>query len=174
MCNADGDWDTEWVCANDSDAYVDGGMIFNVTDKKLYVPVCGYYHITSQMYFYVTETDVSPEDRLKYISLEVYVNKNCYSGDNFVLLRSYASLVLTPSNNKVIGKTTVHIGDVVKICGGGTIHVHIPDDRYNPCCPHGSKQTTYLSAFLVSETSCDPPRSFDYLPTVKENVAIQI
>ena len=128
MCIADGDWNTEWVCANGSDAYVDGGMIFNVTDKKLYVPVCGYYHITSQMYFYVTETAISPEDRLKYVSLEVFVNKNCDSGDNFVLLRSYASLVLTPSNNKDIGKTTVHIGDVVKMCGGGTIY----DDHYSP------------------------------------------
>ena len=158
----DGDWDTQWVCANDSDAFVDGGMIFDQTDKKLYVPTCGYYSITSQLYFFVelessTNTNASDATTVYHVQQEMIIDRNCHFEDDRVLLRSYSSLVVNTTSN--LGKTSTQIGDVVKICSGGSIYMHIPHNQYNPCCPYGRFQTTYLSAVLVSETDCKPPRS---------------
>ena len=142
------------MCANDSDAFVDGGMIFNQTDKKLYVPFCGYYHITSMMYFVVTGQNAMNGP---YILHEVMVERNCNFKDDRVLLRSYASMLVNTTMN--VGKASTYIGDVVKICSGGSIYVHIPDNRYNPCCPMGQSQTTYLSSFLIHKANCKEPIS---------------
>ena len=153
------------MCANHSNAYVDGGMVFNQKDKKLYVPVCGYYHISSQMYYqYIQNSSINTAEA-QFVSYEVKVNRSCEGEheDNHVLFRSYASLVTTPTSR--LGKATPYIGGVVKICKGGSITAHVPNAGINPCCPYGQFQTTYLSAFLVGETTCERTISLDYQPT---------
>ena len=151
--NAGEGYQTSWVCANKSDAYVDGGMFFSQKDKKLYVPTCGYYYVSSHVFF---QSDSSVSDSgSNYVRHQISIERNCSYSDDWLLLRSYSSLSATPEK---VGRTTTYIGDVVKMCAGGTISVIIPNDRYNPCCAYGRSQTTYLSAFMVAETTCDPPR----------------
>ena len=159
------DWNTKWVCANSSNAFVDGGMIFNQMDKRLYVPVCGYYHISSQMYFYYRHNSSITDTVAQFVSYEVKVDRACpdEDGENAIIFRSYATIVTTPQARS--GKATLHISGVAKICEGGSIRSYIPDGRYNPCCPYGDFQTTYLSAFLVHETSCERSISLDYQPS---------
>ena len=140
------------MCGNKSDAYVDGGMFFNQKDKKLYVPTCGYYYISSHVLF---QSDSSLPSDSNYVRHEVSINRNCNYADDSLLLRSYSSMLVTPEN---VGRTTTYIGDVVKMCESGTISVIVPNDRYNPCCAYGRSQTTYLSAFMVADTTCEPPR----------------
>ena len=140
------------MCANKSGAFVDGGMYFNHGEKKLHVPICGYYSISSHVYF---QSDNTASTRgTKYVRHEVIIEKNCnYSQESdTVILRSYSSLVASPTS---YGRTSTHIGDVVKMCEKGSIQVIIPDDYSNGCCPYGRSQSTYLSAYMVSETSCD-------------------
>ena len=108
---ADGAWQTKWVCANDSDAYVDGGMYFKQDDKKLYVPACGYYHISSQIYFQEDQRD-SNGSVATYVSHEVQINRMCNYDDDFVLLRSYSTLVITPTK---VGKATTYILSLIHI-----------------------------------------------------------
>ena len=148
------------MCANDSDsdAFVDGGMIYNQTDNKLYVPFCGYYHISSMMFFFVQGEDAMPEIRKPYVQHEVLVDRNCNFGDGRVLLRAYASMLVNETT--YVGKASTYIGDTVKICSGGSIYVHIPEENLNPCCPNGQSQTTYLSSFLISRTNCKEPLSY--------------
>lgn len=65
----------------------------------------------------------------------------------------------------VIGKsavshddTTTYTSDVVRLCTGGRVWVEIPDlPGGPPCCPIGDEQGTFISAFLVAETSCHWP-----------------
>ena len=148
------------MCGNESDAFVDGGMYFNQKDQKLYVPTCGYYYVSSSIFF---QSDLSASgSSSNYVRHQIYVERNCSYADDRVLLRSYSSLAATQQN---VGRTTTYIGSVVKMCGGGTISVIIPNDRYNPCCPYGRYQTTFLSAFMVAEATCDAPVALDHAPT---------
>ena len=50
------------------------------------------------------------------------------------------------------------------MCEGGTIQVNIPNDSSNPCCPYGRSQSTYLSAYMVNETSCSASIPQDHPP----------
>ena len=152
------------MCANKSDAFVDGGMYFNQKQKRLYVPTCGYYYVTSQVFF---QSDVYPSkgaSNSKYVRHQLRIERNCSSLtelQNRVILRSYSSF---PRDSGSVTRTTTNIGDVVKLCAGGYVYVEIPEDRYNPCCPYGRSQSTYLSAFMVSETSCEPTVPLNHPP----------
>ena len=134
-------------------------MYFNQKTKKLHVPACGYYYISSHIYFQ-SDSSVSSSDS-KYVRHQLDIKRNCGYNDDFLRLRSYSSLAATPTN---LGRTTTYIGDVVKMCRGGSISVIIPD-QYNPCCPYGRSQTTYLSAFMIADTTCEASRVLDHPPT---------
>lgn len=153
-------YQTVWVCANQSGAFVDGGMHFSLKEKRLTVPTCGYYQISSQVYFQSDGTESSNAPR--HVRHEVIINKNCdYAHESdIVVLRSYSSLVSTSTG---YGRTSTHIGDVVKMCKYGTIMVNIPKES-NPCCPYGRSQSTYLSAYMVTNTSCEASISLDSPP----------
>ena len=154
-------YQSSWVCANQSGAFVDGGMFFSHKTRKLTVPTCGYYQVSSHVFFQSERTDSPTES--KYVRHEVIINKNCkYAHESdTVILRSYSSLVSTCTR---YGRTSTHIGDAVKMCEGGTIMVMIPSDSSNPCCPYGRSQSTYLSAYMVTETSCDASIPLDHPP----------
>ena len=154
-------YQSSWVCANRSGAFVDGGMFFSHKTRKLSVPTCGYYQVSSHVFFQSERTTTA--DALKYVRHELIINKNCnYAHESdTVVLRSYSSLVSTPGS---YGRTSTHIGDVVKMCEEGTIMVNIPSDPSNPCCPYGRSQSTYLSAYLVANTSCEASISLDRPP----------
>ena len=59
------------MCTNKSDAYVDGGMYFDQNDKKLYVPTCGYYYISSHI-FWLTESYGAPNVP-KMLQIEIFI-----------------------------------------------------------------------------------------------------
>ena len=154
------------MCANKSDAFVDGGMYFNQKLKQLHVPICGYYYVSSHVFFQ-SEVSAGSSDS-KYVRHQLRIDRNCSSlteAQNRVMLLSYSSF---PHASGSVTRTTTNIGDVVKLCAGGYITVEIPEDRYNPCCPYGRRQSTYLSAFMVSETSCDPSVSLNHPPTPED------
>ena len=148
------------MCANQSGAFVDGGMFFVHRTRKLTVPTCGYYQVSSHVYF---QSERTTTNALKYVRHELIIKKNCsYAHESdTVILRSYSSLVSATGS---YGRTSTHIGDVVKMCEGGTIMVNIPSDPSNPCCPYGRSQSTYLSAYMVTNTSCDASISLDHPP----------
>jgi hypothetical protein len=152
-----------WVCANRSGAFVDGGMFFSHKTRKLTVPTCGYYQVSSHVLFQSERTTTATVNAPKYVRHELIIKKNCnYAHESdTVILRSYSSLVSTSAS---YGRTSTHIGDVVKMCEGGTILVNIPSDSSNPCCPYGRSQSTYLSTYMVTNTSCDPSISMDRPP----------
>lgn len=141
-------------------------MYFNQKNKRLYAPTCGYYYVSSQVFF---QSDVYPSQQdaassSKYVRHQLRIERNCSSltdRQNRVILRSYSSFPRDPGS---VTRTTTNIGDVVKLCAGGNIYVEIPEDRYNPCCPYGRSQSTYLSAFMVSETSCEPSVPLSHPP----------
>ena len=150
------------MCANGSAAYVDGGMYFTQNDKRLYVPTCGYYYISSQVYY--QSNSLSPSK--SYVRHHLRVDRNCGDrvSDNLLSLRSYSSLLVSEvAPDSGLGRTSTHIADVVKMCKGGSIHVRIPYD--SPCCPIGRFTTTYFSAFMVAETTCEFPIPLDHPPT---------
>ena len=152
-------YQTAWMC-DEGGAFVDGGMHFSLKDKKLTIPICGYYQVSSHVYF---QSDRSASTSAsKHVRHEVIIKKNCnYAHEaDTVILRSYSSLVSTPTS---YGRTSTHIGDVVKMCEYGTITVNIPKES-NPCCPYGRSQSTYLTAYMVTETSCNASISLDHPP----------
>ena len=144
------------MCANKSDAYVDGGMYFNQNDKKLYVPTCGYYYISSHI-FWLTESSVSIDS--DNVHHQLRIERNCSYSDDTVLLRGFSYLAATVEN---FGRTSTHVGDVVKMCAGGAVSIYIPNNQ--PCCPYGRGFSTYISAFMVAKTTCEPPKTFDQPP----------
>lgn len=153
-------YDSQWVC-NRTGAFVDGGMYFNQTDQKLYVPKCGYYYVSSQIYFSYT-----PKIEQKFVRHLLKVERNC--GERDLDLESLS--VLGEVGRQA--QTTTYVADVVKICSGGKISVAIPKmEKYYPCCPGGLNTITYFSAHLVRETACElnnrhilpsPPTQEDY------------
>ena len=154
-------YQSSWVCANQSGAFVDGGMFFSIKARELSVPTCGYYQVSSHVYFQSERT--ASTSASKYVRHELIIKKKCnYAHEaDTVILRSYSSLVSSPTS---YGRTSTHIGDVVKMCKGGTIMVNIPSDSSNPCCPYGRSQSTYLSVYMVTETSCDASIPLDHPP----------
>lgn len=141
-------------------------MYFNQKDQKLYVPTCGYYYVTSQVFFQSNYGTPVNDD----IRHQLNIQRNCSATgstiNDRVTLRSYSAFSATSDN---VARSTNHIGDVVKLCEGGTITVYIPNDQ--PCCPIGRYQTTYLSAFLISETSCESQVPLNHPPTLEEMAA---
>lgn len=145
-----------WQCceytltpSHNAHAFVDGGMIFNQTDKSLRVPVCGYYQISTQIYYQIDGTTITNASRSVYHLLKF--ERNCPSW---------------PDTNPVtvIGKssvshddTTTSTSDVMRLCAGGKVWVEIPDYDNLTCCPIGDEQGTFISAYLISETSCHWP-----------------
>ena len=137
-----------WLCdyQENHNAYVDGGMNFTQTDRKLHVPLCGYYYVSSQIYFQVMNNS---KNNSQYAYHQVVINRNCpqIGMDNTFSLKSYSTLGPLYED----ARFSTYIGDVVKMCEGGTIEIAISNN--NPCCPYGSN--SYIAAHLVAETSCD-------------------
>lgn len=155
-------YQSHWMCTERRGAFVDGGMYFNQTDKKLYVPKCGYYYISSQMYF-----DYIPEEQHQFVLHQLIVERNCGGEEDTLQLESISSLGAT---NK-ISKTSTFLGDIVKICEGGKISMNVPvKEDTSPCCPGGVETITYFSAYLMKEMGCRtknriltaPPTQHDY------------
>ena len=124
---------------------MDGGMIFNHTDKRLYVPKCGYYYISSQVYFQVSQTE------RKYVEHQMRVERNCPKADfNDFHIDGLSSI------SESSRATSTYTGQIVKLCAGGRIYIQIPDSI--PCCADGRlEHLTFFGAFLVAETSCSWP-----------------
>ena len=117
-------------------------MRFIYNDQKLYVPVCGVYKVYSQVLF--ESDDLS--STAAYVHHRVAINRNCSrSQNNRAEFKSYAGVV-----SKV---TTTNLA-TVKMCAGGSVSVVIPVED-SACCPYGGKSSTYFSARLISEVSCD-------------------
>ena len=126
---------------NDGASFVDGHMFFNETEQKLYIPICGYYFISSQVYFQAN----SHNESLYYARHEIEIESKCNKDSQ--TMRSYSPF---PGPDSV-RRTTTHVGGVVKMCGYGSISLVIPSQ---PCCPIGVKQSTHLSVFMIANTSC--------------------
>lgn len=155
-------YNSHWVCEQRGGAFVDGGMYFNQTDKKLYVPKCGYYYVSSQMYF-----DYTPREGNLFVRHLLAVDRKC--GEQSILeLESISSLGEVGRE----AKTSTYVADVVKICAGGKISVIVPAsyEDTNPCCPGGQSTITFFSAHLVQETECEwsDKRILDHPPTQED------
>ncbi len=144
---------TSWTCKDQNNAYVAGGMVFNQTDKKLYVPKCGYYYISSQIHFYFDPNDQPRQETEDYKALHhLYVERNCSGPD----ARGFKITAYSPLGDGTFpSESATHASDMVKICTGGSIWVSIPHTI--PCCPRGTLVGTFLAAYLVHETDCDWP-----------------
>ena len=131
---------------------MDGGMVFNQTDRRLYVPKCGYYYVSSQVFFQVAEIQT------RSVRHNIKIDRNCPLGPQRVFSLQAQSSVGPGQrmNNGVINRSasSTYIGEIVKICAGGKIWVEIPQQDA-PCCPYGLN--TYLGAYLVAETNCRWP-----------------
>ena len=125
-------------------------MYFNQTDKKLYVPSCGYYYLSSQMSFTFTT-----KRNETFVAHRLNIDRNCPGERNLMTLESRSSL----GAPNVTGSTSTYVADIVKMCAGGKISVTIPADNTNvsPCCPYGLQTITFLSAHLVSQSDCKWP-----------------
>lgn len=150
---------TSWSCNQDRNgAFVDGGMVFNQTDRKLYVPKCGYYYVSSQVFYRVAQTQTQS------VQHNIKVDRNCpllgEDSHSHVANRRQFSLHTVASigagNGRDRQASSTYIGEIVKICTGGKIWVEIPQQD-TPCCPYGLN--TYLGAYLVAETNCHWPLS---------------
>lgn len=132
-------------------AFVDGGMIYNQTDKSLYVQTCGYYSVTSQIMFHLTDKS---RGNITTVSHFLKFQRNCQKGE----ISDYTAIARSSIHYN--GEAITRTGDVIKLCAGGRIWVEIlqgPDTFDVPCCPVGEYSGTFLSAVLVAETSCDWP-----------------
>lgn len=140
-----------WEFENDGAAFVDGDMYFNQTEQKLYVSssICGYYYISSQVYFQANSHDQS----YNYVRHEINIERKC--NDKDIILRSYSSFPAA-SDDSFLRRSTTHAGGVVKMCKGGSIFVVIPSNQ--PCCPIGVNPSTHLSVFMIAETTCESQR----------------
>ena len=121
-------------------------MSFNQDDQRLYFPTCGIYSISSQVLFQYSSRHNQPNQNTSAFH-GIEIKPNC--GTNFAhYLYSHSSLV-----QREFVQTSTYIGDVAKICAGGSIRVIIPT-RGNLCCANGDGMKTHFSAFLVQETEC--------------------
>lgn len=149
-----------WQCCERSSgaghnphAFVDGGMVFNQTDKSLRVPVCGYYHIFSQIYYNIRDESVQNFASVYHL-LKFESNCSSWSPSISVIGRN------TVSRNRA--QTTTYTSDIVHLCAGGKVWVEIPDGTNRvPCCPVGDEEGTFIAAYMVAQTSCHWPPKID-------------
>lgn len=132
-------------------------MCFNQTDKTLRVPTCGYYMVTSQVLFNIHSLE---EPKTVYHLMRF--KRNCpgsYSTDaQSIVVTGKSSMSPFTVDNHHAGVATTYTSDVIKLCTGGSIWIEIPDgDNGAPCCPTGDPHGTFITAVLVSETSCHWP-----------------
>lgn len=154
---ADGEspvYQMRWSCYDTRNgiAFVDGGMAFNQSDQALYVPKCGYYYVSSQVYFQVSD------QQTRSIFHQLNIRRSCSTRTNIpdITLKGYASTGQVQVANGDSTASSTYVGDVVMLCRGSKIWVTIPDNPDSmPCCPYG--QETRLQAFLIAETSCSWP-----------------
>ena len=154
---ADGEspvYQTRWSCYDTRNgmAFVDGGMSFNQSDQSLYVPKCGYYYVSSQVYFQVSEAQT------RSVFHQLNIRRSCATRTNIpdITLKGYSSTGHVQPANGESTATSTYVADIVMLCRGSRIWVTIPDNPDSmPCCPYG--QETHLQAFLVAETSCSWP-----------------
>lgn len=137
-------------------AFVDGGMCFNQTDNTLGVPKCGYYMVTSQVMFSIHSS--LQQSRTVYHLMNF--NRNCpgsYSTQS-VMVTGKSTVGPFTSDNHHAGVVTTFTSDIIKLCTGGKIWLHIPDGPNGvPCCPSGYSQGTFITAVLVRESTCHWP-----------------
>lgn len=140
-------------------AFVDGGMIYNQTDKSLYVPTCGYYHIFSQILFNIEASDDAVDHTTVFHLIKFRRNCGDWPDSSDVSVLGKASV----HENDM---TTTYTGDVIKLCAGGRVWVEIPSGLNGVrCCPTGDEHATFLGAVLIAKTTCHWPPS-----TMMENL----
>ena len=147
LCNTFADEayrNTHWRCDQES-AFVDGGMIFRQDNKKLYVPECGYYYVSSQVQF----GQYTPGKPSIYAQHQLFVETNCPNGSREIRTNAYAT------TDKTEWVATTFTGRLFKLCAGGTIYVKIPTGSNRACCPYGKRDGTFFSAHLVRALNCD-------------------
>lgn len=139
---------TKYHC-DGGEAFVSGGMNFSVIDQRLYFPVCGFYYISSQVMFQFIESENTAENRMLDARHQIEVRSNCESSQTVTRnLNSFAGI-----REREHAKGSSYIGDVIKVCTGGSIKVLIPSN-HNRCCAYGDRHSTHLSVFLIREASC--------------------
>jgi hypothetical protein len=137
-------------------AFVDGGVWFNQTDKSIYVPKCGYYLVYSQVYFVIDE-DSTSEGVTVFHNLKIRHNCTWESDSGPIQIQAKASVAPSGLDGRV---ATTFTSDVVHMCPGGSVWIEIPDGANGvPCCPRGDKSGTFLGLILIADTPCSswPP-----------------
>ena len=155
-----------WLCndvyVNDrhqmqEQAFVDGGVWFNQTDKSIYVPMCGYYMIYSQILFMMDHT--LTESVTVYHNLKIEHNCSWESDTGPIQLQAKASIA-PYDDHRNGGVSTTYTADVVHLCAGGRVWIEIPDGPNGvPCCPRGEESGTFMGLILIANTPCSswPP-----------------
>ena len=136
-------------------------MKFNQTDNRLYVPKCGYYYLSSQVYFKLSEMET------KVVQHQIRVERNClepdYNSFHIEGLSAVPAVDEDTSNSQTGTRqikrdvtTATYTGEIVKLCAGGRIYIQIPESV--PCCADGRfEHITFFGAVLIAETNCDWP-----------------
>lgn len=140
-------------------AFVDGGVWFNQTDKSIYVPKCGYYMIYSQVLFVMHERSLTDSVTV-FHNLKIKHNCTWESDEGPIQLQAKASIAPYDDDNHDGGIATTYTADVVHLCGGGSVWIEIPDGANGvPCCPRGEDSGTFLGLVLLANTPCSswPP-----------------
>lgn len=141
----------QWNCESQTlhtSAFVSGGMWFQQEDSSLYVPTCGWYYVSSKI-AHQSINSTSPS-----FSHTLRIDRNCNSSSN--MYSHTTSTVISPLQAESYTRASTFVGDMVKICTGGRIYVHIPLTK-NTCCPLGEESETLLTAHLVRESDCKWP-----------------
>ena len=147
VISADPGYQGKWSCnVNQGGSFIQGGMNFSEQEQRLFFPTCGYYYFSSQISFLYSSDD-SPQNNPKpSVQHGIEVHPNCAPLDTYYRY-SHSSLPL----NKSIG-TSTYIGDVVRVCEGGSVKILLPTSGL--CCARGDGSGTYISAFLIQESDC--------------------
>ncbi len=126
-------------------------MSFRHKRNRIYVPTCGYYHISSQILF---EFNAPSKKSHAQVSHLLKFMRNCHwTEDNAQLVMGVSSI--HPGNT-----TTTFASDVVKLCEGGSVWVEIHETHDVDLYPLGDNHATFITAVLVAETSCHwPPKT---------------
>lgn len=122
-------------------------MRFDQDDRSLYFPTCGHYYISSQILFQYSLNNNQPNQNYS-AQHGIEIKPNCGRYDYPRYLYSYSSL-----EQKEHVRTSTYIGDIAKICEGGSIKIVIPTQD-NVCCAQGESMMTHFSTFLIEETDC--------------------
>ena len=131
-------------------AFVDGGVWFNQTDKSIYVPKCGYYLIYSQVLFVMEH---HTESVTVFHNLKIKHNCTWESDTGPIQLQAKAAVAPYTTENPDGGITTTYTANVVHLCGGGNVWIEVPDgDNGVPCCPEASG--IFLGLVLLADTPC--------------------